>query len=172
MPTITHLFKTYFPNTQGGLEEAIRQIGKYSIKNDFDVKVVSVSKLPFDGELDGIKCKSYYHSFGSNSSPVSLDLIKNFSKIIKETDILHLQFPWPTGELLTLLFNVKKPIIITFHCEIHNRQLIRAFYAPLLKRLFKKAMIIIPTSENLMNSSPSLSEFKYKCQPINLWLDS
>jgi len=171
MYNITHLFKTYYPNTQGGLEEAIRQIGKCSIKNGYSVKVISVSKKPYEGELDGIKCKSYYHSFGSNSLPVSIDLVRNFRSIINNSDILHLQFPWPTGELLTLLFNVQKPIVITFHCDIHNRDLLRSLYTPIIKKLFKKAKVIVPTSENLMNSTPILSEFKYKCRPINLWLD-
>lgn len=171
MPRVTHLFKTYFPNTQGGLEEAIRQIGKFSVKSGLEVKVVSVSKNPFDGKQDGINCKSYYHSFGSNSLPISIDLIKNYNKIIKETDILHLHFPWPPGELLTLVNNVTKPIVITFHCDIHNRRLIRTIYTPFIKRLFQKASIIVPTSENLMNSTSVLSNFKDKCHPINLWLD-
>lgn len=171
MANITHIFKTYFPNTQGGLEEAIRQIAKFSIQKGFSVKVVSVSKNPFQGELEGIHCKSYCHSFGSNSLPISLDLICNFKKEIGEADILHLQFPWPPGELLTLLFNKNKPIVITFHCDIHNRKLLRMIYSPFLKFLFKRANVIVPTSENLMNSTPILGNFKNKCKPINLWLD-
>ena len=31
MTKITHIFKTYFPETNGGLEEAIRQIGTQAI---------------------------------------------------------------------------------------------------------------------------------------------
>ncbi len=168
---ITHLFKTYYPNTQGGLEEAIRQISKFTLKNGYSIKVVSTSKIPFDGELDGIKCKSFYHSQGNDSSPFSIELVKNFKSIVNNSDILHLHFPWPTGELLTLFFNVKKPIVITFHCDIQKRFFLRTLYTPFIRKLFKKAKVIIPTSENLMNSTPILSEFKDKCKPINLWLD-
>ena len=42
MPKITHIFKTYFPETNGGLEEAIRQYGSHAAKNGFKVEVVSV----------------------------------------------------------------------------------------------------------------------------------
>lgn len=171
MKTITHFFKTYFPNSQGGLEEAIRQIGKVSIKNGYSVKVVSVSKNPFEGELDGIRCTSYYHSFGNNSLPFSIELLKKFKGIIRDSDIVHLQFPWPVSELLILLFNVKKPIIITFHCDIHQHRFIRTLYTPLIRKLFTKAKIIVPTSDNLINSTPILSEFRHKCRTINLWLD-
>ncbi len=168
---VTHLFKNYFPKTPGGIEEAIRQIGKFSLKNGYSVKVISVSKIPFEGKLDGIICKSFYHSFGSNSLPVSIDLLRNFKNIIDNTDLLHLHFPWPTIELMTLLFNVKKPIVITFHCEIHNQKFLQTLYKPILKELFRKAKIIVPTSERLMNSTSILSAFKNKCRSINLWLD-
>jgi hypothetical protein len=46
MTKISHFFKTYCSDTQGGLEEAIRQIGKYSVKNGYNVNVVSVANNP------------------------------------------------------------------------------------------------------------------------------
>ncbi len=171
MKTITHIFKTYFPNSQGGLEEAIRQIGKVSVKNGYTVRVVSVSKNPFEGELDGIRCTSYYQSFGNSSLPFSIKLLKKFKSIVRDSDIVHLHYPWPVGELLILLFNVQKPIIITFHCDIHHHRFIRKLYTPFIRKLFKKANIIVPTSDNLINSTKILSEFRNKCRTINLWID-
>ncbi|MDQ1270736.1 MAG: hypothetical protein QG618_2048, partial [Thermodesulfobacteriota bacterium] len=40
MSKITHNFKTYFPETNGGLEEAIRQYGSHAAKHGFEVEVV------------------------------------------------------------------------------------------------------------------------------------
>ena len=172
MKTITHIFKTYFPDTQGGLEEAIRQIGKYSLKNGYNVNVISISKKPSSIVLDGINCYSFKHSFGPKSMPMSLDLANNFKKIIDDTDIIQLHYPYPYGELLTLFTNIKnKPLIITFHCEILNRRLIRLAYEPFARRIFKKASIIVPTSENLLKSTSILQRWKDKVEIINLWLD-
>ena len=171
MPIITHVFKTYFPDTHGGLEEAIRQIGKYSISKGFEVRVVSVSKVPRENELEGIKCKSYLFSLGSSSMPVSIDMAKDFARIVKETDILHLHFPYPYGELLTLFTRVKKPIVVTFHCEIRNRLFLRVCYEPFIRILMKKVNVIVPTSTNLLNSTPILKRYKQKTKVINLWLD-
>lgn len=171
MPTITHIFKTYFPDTQGGLEEAIRQIGKYSIANGYKVNVVSISKNPAERTIDGIKCKSYRFSFGNDSMPVSVPLMLNFRQIIDETDIVQLHYPYPLGDFLLLLYNVKKPIIVTFHCEILNRPLIRMIYEPFARAILKHAAVIVPTSQNLVNSTPLLQKFKYKTKVINLWLD-
>ena len=169
--TITHFFKTYFPDTQGGLEEAIRQIGKHSLKNGYNVNVVSVSHNPSSSVLDGIKCYSFKHSFGSDSLPISVELASNFKEIIDKTDIVHLHYPYPYGELLTILNRVKKPIVLTFHCEILNRRLIRLCYEPFARVLLNKASVIVPTSLNLLNSTKILQRFKQKTEVINLWLD-
>jgi len=171
MKAITHIFKTYFPDTQGGIEEAIRQIGKYSLKNGYNVNVVSVSHNPSTSVLDGIKCYSFKHSFGSDSLPISIELASNFKEIIDKTDIVHLHYPYPYGELLTILNKVNKPIVVTFHCEILNRPVIRFFYEPFLRKLLNKASIIVPTSTNLLDSTKILQRFKQKTEVINLWLD-
>ena len=171
MPTITHIFKTYFPDTQGGLEEAIRQIGKYSLQRGFEVNVVSVSDNPKVSVLDGIKCTSFKRSFGPDSMPISIDLARSFKDIIDKSDIIQLHYPYPVGDLLTLLNGVKKPIVITFHCEILNRPLIRFFYEPFARMILNKVKVIVPTSENLLKSTPLLKQYKDKSKVINLWLD-
>ena len=171
MPTITHIFKTYFPDTQGGLEEAIRQIGKHSIANGYKVNVVSISKNPAERTIDGINCKSYRFSFGNDSMPISVPLMLNFRQVIDETDIIQLHYPYPMGDFLSLIYNVKKPIIVTFHCEILGRPLIRAIYEPFARAILKRAAVIVPTSQNLINSTPLLQKFNHKTKVINLWLD-
>ena len=171
MATITHIFKTYFPDTQGGLEEAIRQISKISLKAGFNVKVVSTSKRPTTRILDGINCQSFGESFSVFSNPVSIDLIRYFNHIIASTDIIHLHFPWPTCELLILLFNVKKPIVLTFHCDVHNNKVLKYLYTPILKKLLDKVNIIVPTSKNLMENTNILRKYYDKCHIVNLWLD-
>lgn len=172
MIKITHLFKTYFPDTQGGLEEAIRQIGKYSVKNEYNVKVVSVSNKPIKTTLDGIQVESYKRTFGNNSFPVSFSLIRNFRNIIKDADIIHIYYPYPLTELLTLFSFTNKPIIVTFVCDIFQRKVFRFLYKPFIFLLFKKAKYIVPINENLYASTQFLHRYKDKIRVINLWIDS
>lgn len=172
MKTITHIFKTYFPYTQGGLEEAIRQIAKISLNAGYRVRVVCVSKTNEKLVLDGVECLSYMRSCGNSSMPISFSMIRDFKTILADTDIIQLHYPYPIGELLTLLYSTNKPIIITFHCEILGRKLLRLCYEPLLRRLCNKASVIIPTSLNLLKSTSILSRYHYKSKIVNLWLDS
>lgn len=172
MIKITHIFKTYFPDTQGGLEEAIRQIGKYSVKNGYSVKVVSVSNNPIKTELDGIQVESFKRTFGNNSFPISFSLIRNFRRIIKEADIIHLHYPYPLTEILTLLSFTSKPVIVTFICDIFQRKIFRFLYYPFILLLFNKAKFIVPINENLYDSTLFLHRYKNKIRVINLWIDT
>lgn len=172
MARITHFFKTYFPDNQGGLEEAIRQIGKYSIKEGYKVRVVYVSDNPQHVTLDGIECISFKKNWGVSTMPISNDLRKEFSRLVDETDIIQLHYPYPYTEMLALFNKIEKPIIITFHGEIVNRDWLLRFYGPFQRRIFKKASVVVPTNSNLVRTTPILQKFKDKCEVINLWLDT
>ena len=172
MTKITHIFKTYFPETHGGLEEAIRQIGRYATKADYQVEVVAVGKKDWERTTsDGIRTKFYQNSIVIYSNPVSISFIKYFRKICRNTDILHFHFTWPTAELLSLFFHFKKPIVVTFHCDIHKNRFLKKCYLPIIRCFLKKADVICITSRNLYESTPYLYEFKSKIQDIPLWID-
>lgn len=171
MAKITHIFKTFYPDEpDGGIQEVIHQLGLISIKRGYDIEVVSLSKNPGVFDYDGIKCISYKTNISFSSMPISVDLMRNFSKIIKDTDIIHLHYPFPFTELLTLFCKTKKPIVITFHAPIEGRHILMACYTYFAKRLFKKANVIIPTSPNLASTEHLFDVCREKINPIGLWI--
>jgi len=172
MKTITHFYKGFYPDSWGGMEEAIRQIGKSAIKAGYHVRVVAVSSNPRHVELDGIECITFKKNWGISTMPVSYDLMREYSRLIDETDIVHLHYPYPFTELLTALKPKKKPIIVTYHAGIEGRPLLTTLYSPFERKLFRKADVIVPTSNNLMMSTKRLDKFRDKCREVNLWLDS
>lgn len=171
MKTITHIFKTYFPDTSGGLEEAIRQIGKMSLKHGYDVQVITISDNPRDERIDGIRVHSFKRDFSISTMHISFNLARHFKEIIEQSDIVQLHYPYPYTELLTILSKVKKPIVVTFHAPIVGRPVLMAGYNFFAKALFRKADVIVPTSINLAKSTKILKDFKDKIIDINLWLD-
>lgn len=171
MAKITHIFKTFYPDEpDGGIQEVIHQLGLMSIKHGYEVEVISLSKKPGVYEYDGIKCISYKTNIRISSMPMSIDLMENFSKIIENSDIIHLHYPYPFAELLTLFHKMSKPIVITFHAPIEGRGLLMKGYAPFAKRLFKKVSVIVPTSPNLARTENILNVCKDKIRPIGLWI--
>lgn len=171
MAKITHIFKTFYPDEpDGGVQEVIHQLGLISIQHGYDVEVISLSPKPGICTYDGIKCISYKTNIKISTMPMSFDLARNFSKIIENTDLIHLHYPFPFTELLTLFHKISKPLVITFHAPIVGRDFLMNCYAPFAKKLFKKADIIIPTSKNLAISESILNDSKEKIHPIGLWI--
>lgn len=172
MAKVTHIFKTYFPETSGGLEEAVRQYGTYAVEKGFDVEVVSTGSASYTITTPhGIKTIFYKKTIDVFSNPFSLSLACSFKKICKNTDILHFHFPWPTAELLALFHNIKKPALVTFHCDIHRFKPLKMVYLLFVKQYLKKMDKICITSRALLNTTPYLAEFRDKIEEIPLFFN-
>ena len=172
MAKITHIFKTYFPETSGGLEEAIRQYGAYAIASGFEVEVVSVGPESYTVRApDGIKTRFYRKTIDVFSNPFSIEFALSFKKICENTDILHFHFPWPTAELLACFHHIKKPVLVTFHCDIHKIKPLKLLYLPFAKYYFKKIDKICISSKRLLNSTPYLARFKDKIEEVSYFIN-
>ncbi len=172
MAKITHVFKTYFPETSGGLEEAIRQYGCHAVKNGFDVEVVSVGPEAYTITApDGIKTRFFKKTVDLFSNPFSTGFALSFKKICDNTDILHFHFPWPTAELLALFHTINKPVLVTFHCDIHKIKPLKMLYLPFVKQYLKKMDKICVTSKGLLNTTPYLAQFRDKIEEIPLFIN-
>lgn len=172
MAKITHIFKTYFPETNGGLEEAIRQYANYAKKKGFDVDIISVGHKDYRMKgQDGINIKFYKKTSDFFSNPFSFSLARSFRDICENTDILHFHFPWPTVELLVLFHGIRKPALVTFHCDIHKIKPLKMMYVPFLKQYLKKMDKICITHNSILRSTPYLTRFKDKIEEIPLFID-
>lgn len=170
MAKITHFFKTFMPDSQGGIQEVIRQLGTYTLKKGFEVEVIVPSSNPQVTIVDGIIVKSFKTSFEISNMPISFEIIREFRAIIKDSDIIHLHYPYPFIEILSLIFASDKHIVITYHAPIVGRKFLMSCYYPLARKLFQKADIIVPTSHNLAQTENILKGFESKIRPIGLWI--
>ncbi len=172
MANITHIFKAYFPESRGGMEEAIRQYANHAITNGFDVQVVSVgSKSWALTSPEGVRIRFYKKSFEMVSNPFSVDFARAFRHICRDTDLLHFHFPWPTAELLTLLHGINRPTLLSFQCDIYRAPWLKLAYLPFMKQFLKKMDKICVSSNNLMENTPVLQPFKDKIEIIPMFID-
>ena len=95
---------------------------------------------------DGSKVRFYKKELDFYSNPFSLSLVKDFKTICENTDIIHFHFTWPTVELLALFYRIKKPMVVTFHCDIHKNRFLKTIYLPVIRRFLKQADKICVTS--------------------------
>ena len=172
MPRVTHVFKTYFPHTSGGLEEAVRQCGTYAASRGYDVHVVSVGPSSTPAmDMDGLAVRFFKKDADFFSNPFSFSLAREFSDICRHTDLLHFHFPWPTAEILALVSRIQTPSLVTFHCDIHRHRVLRQLYLPLVRRFLKRMDRICVTSHALLGQTPYLRPFRHKIHQIPLFMN-
>ena len=172
---ILHVYRTYFPDTPGGLQEAIRQIALSTKKKGTDSKIFCLSPNPYPSELifeeaEVVRAKSWITP-GNNDIGLFKSLFE-YKKLTKWADIIHFHFPWPFADLLHLFISPKKPAIMTYHCDVMGKKYLFEIYRPILKIMLKKMKKIIATSPNNMKSSKVLQSVEdTKLMFINYGLD-
>lgn len=173
---VLHVYRTYFPDTQGGLEEAIRQICRNTMAFGVESRVFMLSRNPDPAIIDMPEAQVYRFplSFEIASCGFSLKCFSGFKQLVDWADIVHYHFPWPFGDLLHLLGAKHKPSVVTYQSDVvRQRQLLRC-YRPLKRRFLSSVDRIVATSPNYVETSPALQAYLDKIEviPIGLNYDS
>ena len=170
---IIHVFKTYFPDTRGGLERVIRHICQQSTgagaKNT--ILTLSLVKKPEVLEFPEATVIRYPVTFDKASSPVSLGLLRDFRRLIAGADLLHYHFPWPFADILHLSRGSGKRSLVTYHSDAIKYGFLKKLYRPVMNRFLGATDRIVVTSENYLRSSADLAPFIDKTAVIPIGID-
>ncbi len=177
MYNVLHIYRTFFPDTQGGAEEVIRQLANAAINSgEARVRVLVPSKRC--REVDKIKYENIEvirvpELFEIASCNVYRGGFRELWNQVKWADIVHYHFPWPFQDLLHFAFVApqKKKTVVTYHSDIVRQKLLGALYSPLQNLFLKSVDRIVATSPNYLESSPVLQQFKHKVDVVPLGLD-
>ncbi|XOV84235.1 MAG: glycosyltransferase [bacterium] len=172
---ILHVYRTFFPDTQGGLEEVIRQICRGTEANGVASRVFTTTKnkkTPKKISLPGLDVIQVTETFEIASCNVALTGFKEFKKQVKWADLIHYHFPWPFADALHLIFAKDKPTVMTYHSDIVRQKFLLMFYRPLMKRFLKSIDRVVCTSPNYFATSDVLSSVESKVEVIPIGLDA
>ncbi|MCR9260192.1 MAG: glycosyltransferase [Pseudomonadaceae bacterium] len=170
---ILHVYRTYFPDTQGGLEETIRQICSAASVYGVTSTVLATSENPDPEEiqLPEAKVVRVKRHLEIASCSIAFGAGKTFAKLCEEADVVHYHFPWPFVDYLHLTNRPSKPAIVTYHSDIVRQRFLGALYKPVMSRFLKSVDRIICTSPNYFATSDVLSQFEEKVDVIPIGLD-
>lgn len=173
---VLNVYKTYFPDPPGGLQEAIRQIcfatTRIGVQNTIftltprlDIKQIS---LP---EAFVVREKSWLTLASCDISGYAS--IKTYRQLAKNADLIHFYYPWPFADLLNLAMDSKKPKVLTYISDIVQQKLLKVAYAPLMWRTLERMDIIVANCEAYARTSPILSHprVRNKVKIIPLGID-
>jgi rhamnosyl/mannosyltransferase len=156
-----HIYRTYFPDPPGGIQEAIRQICLGTQRHGVESTVFALSPTPTPVEIHRpearvIRSRSWI-------APASCDLggIESFSRfadLASNMDVVIYHFPWPFADVLHQAVRPKVPSIMLYHSDIVRQRLLGAVYAPLMRRTLRLMSAVIATSPSYARTSPILTE--------------
>jgi rhamnosyl/mannosyltransferase len=167
---IMHLYKDYFP-VEGGIENHVRWLAEAQAARGHDVSVLVTSRTAQTHieTMNGVRVIFASRLASVSSAPVSLAL---FSLLARERpDVLHLQFPYPWGELAALFFGHARKTVMTYQSDIVRQRYLRLVYAPFMERVLARMDTIIATSPNYIETSPVLSRWKEKTIAVPMGID-
>ncbi|MBZ9852877.1 glycosyltransferase [Mesorhizobium sp. CA13] len=173
MIRVLHFFKTYVPDSFGGVERVIWTIAEGAAHHDVQSDVLSLSR---SSETAAMVAGSHFAhkaklDFYVASTGLSINAFGRFKKLAENADIIHYHFPWPFMDLVHLVSRVNKPSVVTYHSDIVKQRLLMPFYRPLMLAFLNRVDAIVATSPNYLASSPVLQRYAAKTTVIPIGLD-
>jgi glycosyltransferase involved in cell wall biosynthesis len=170
---ILHVYKTFIPDSMGGVEQVIAQLVRSSAQGGHDVRVASLgqTRMPTQADFEGAEHWRYRESLSIASNAMSWQLLRDYSRLADWADVIHYHFPWPFGDLLHLFWGSRKPSVVSYHSDIVRQKALLTLYRPLMHAFFRRVDRIVATSPNYVESSALLRQYKDKTTVIPIGID-
>jgi glycosyltransferase involved in cell wall biosynthesis len=157
---VLNVYRTYFPDPPGGLQEAIRQMclttSNMGVENTiFTLSPNNQPRVIEMQEATVVRERSWM-------APASCDIggiasFKAFARLTREVDVLHYLFPWPFADVLHTVTRPDKPMVLTYISDVIRQRWLGLAYAPLMWHTLRQARVIVANSPAYARTSPVLS---------------
>jgi O-antigen biosynthesis rhamnosyltransferase len=171
---VLHVYRTYFPDSQGGLEEVIRQICRNSQSEGIESRILTLSANPVPSVVETTEAMVYRERLTAEiaSCGISIRSIGRYRRLLATTDVVNYHYPWPFADVLHFSSRSSRPSVVTYHSDIVRQRFFGALYTPLRDRFLASVDRIVCTSSNYLVSSPVLSRYADKVEVIPIGLDT
>ncbi|EIC22558.1 glycosyltransferase [Thiorhodovibrio frisius] len=157
---VLNVYRTYFPDPPGGMQEAIRQICLSTSRLGVQNSVFTLSPNPAPGRIDRPEAQVVRQR--SWAAPASCDLgglqaVKTFRALVAEADVVHYFFPWPFADILRELAP-RRPSVLTYISDVVRQKWLGRLYEPLMLRTLRGMDAVVCNSPAYARTSPVLQD--------------
>ena len=170
---VLHFFKTYLPETMGGIEQVIFQLCQSTRPFGVDSEVLALSADPQPADVrvaDHLVHRARL-DLQIFSTGFSWSVLSRFRRLAAQADLIHYHFPWPFMDLLHFAARIDKPVVVSYHSDIIRQKYLLHLYAPLMHRFLSRSDRIVAASPNYLQTSPVLQRYRNKTVVIPYGLD-
>ncbi len=170
---VLHFFKTYYPDSYGGIENSIFQLAQNGIEHGVKSEVLSLSPngCTRNEVIDNHLAHRSNLSFYLASTGFSYSVFSDFRELAGKADLVHYHFPWPFMDIVHFANRIKKPTVVTYHSDIVKQRYLYHLYKPLMYSFLKSVDQIVATSSNYLKTSHVLKNIKNKVNVIPLGIN-
>ena len=158
---VLHVYKTYYPDTYGGIEQVIYQLSQGCARRGIAADVFTFSPDKDTGPVAYEDHRVIYNKqlFEIASTPFSLKALKRFKLIKDDYDIINYHFPFPFMDMLHLSARPDARTVVTYHSDIVKQKRLMKLYQPLQERFLSGVDCIVASSPNYVASSQTLKKY-------------
>lgn len=164
---ILHVYKDFDPPIRGGMERHIALSCRYQ-RQWAEVEALTCSRSIRTRvvDRDGTRVTEVAEWGRFQSAPVS-PLFPFYLRKIR-ADIVVVHVPNPTAEVGYLLARPSGTLVVRYHSDVVRQAAAMRLYGPIQMHFLRKAGIILPTSEQYVDTSPTLREVADRCKVVPL----
>jgi len=170
---VLHFYKTYYPDSFGGVEQFINQLINGVKTYGIESKILSLSPNiieNFDNSSEG--CYRAKSNFKIASTDFSYSVINKFKQLANDADLIHYHYPWPFMDVVHFITRINKPTVVSYHSDIIKQKKLLILYEPLMYKFLSEIDTIVVSSPNYFKSSKTLQTFKKKVEVIPFGLSN
>lgn len=170
---VLHFFKTYLPDTTGGIEQVIFQLCEGGREHGVQAEVLTLSPQPVPERVRvaNHNVRRARQDLFIASTGFSREAFGMFSEMAAEADVVHFHFPWPVMDVVHFAARHRRPTVVSYHSDIVKQRALLTLYRPLMKRFLGSVDRILVASPNYQRSSSVLRQFPDKVEVIPYGLD-
>lgn len=170
---VLHFFKTYYPDTTGGIEQVMFQLcqGSRAFGVEGQVLTLSPDPVPERIQVADHQVVRVKENFNLASTGFSLSAFSTFKAMAAEADLVHFHFPWPMMDLVHFATRHGRPTVLSYHSDIIKQRTLLKLYAPLMNRMLGSMDRILVASPNYQRTSETLKPFADKTVVVPYGLD-
>jgi rhamnosyl/mannosyltransferase len=167
---ILHIYKDYFP-VIGGIENHVRLLAESQAAagHEVTVLVTNRARVTTTERLNGVRVIKAARLGVVASTPLSVSLFRHLRR--QRSDVTHLHFPYPVGEVAHYLSGRSRHAVMTYHSDVVRQKAALRLYKPLMWRVLHSVDRIIVGSPNYLASSSTLQRFASKCKVVPYGID-
>ncbi len=168
---ILHIYKDFYPPVAGGMERHIALLCRHQAAwAEVSALVCSRTVRTRVRQVEGVPVTEVGEWGRVQRAPVSPAFPWHVARA--QADVLVVHMPNPTAELACLLARTRAPIVVRYHSDVVRQAVAMRVYAPVMRAFLRRAALVLPTSQQYLDTSPHLQAVRERCRVVPLGIDT